>query len=212
MRFPSYLTRHLPTAAIAVTVALAALASVALAATGGASKSPQVKVKCPSMVTSGKKVTCRVLGPLPQGPAGPQGPKGSKGDKGAKGDKGPKGDTGAKGATGAAGANGTNGTNGVSGYEVVNQTFKEVFIENSGGFRGLSEVKTVSCPAGKRAIGGGTDLGTNATQNGQQRQVTVSLSAPNGTGSGWSVQLFNNSTTIDTSIDLRVYAICANAG
>lgn len=73
-------------------------------------------------------------------------------------------------------------------------------------------MKTVACPAGKRAIGGGSNLGTNATQNGQQRQVTVSLSAPNGAGTGWSVQLFNNSTTIDTSIDLQVYAICASAG
>jgi len=100
----------------------------------------------------------------------------------------------------------------VSGYEVVNQTFGGVFIENSGGMRGLSEVKTVSCPAGKRVIGGGTDLGTNAGQGGQQRQVMVSLSAPNGTGTAWSVQLFNNSTTIDTSIDLRVYAICASVG
>jgi hypothetical protein len=68
----------------------------------------------------------------------------------------------------------------------------------------------VSCPAGKRVIAGGSDLGTNATQNGQQRQVTVSLNGPNGTGTGWSVQLFNNSTSIDTSIDLRVYAICAS--
>jgi hypothetical protein len=68
----------------------------------------------------------------------------------------------------------------------------------------------VPCPAGKRAIGGGTDLGTNAAQNGQQRQVTVSLNGSNGTGTGWSVQLLNNSTSIDTSIDLRVYAICAS--
>ena len=56
-------------------------------------------------------------------------------------------------------------------------------------------------------IGGGI----NAGQNGQQRQVTVSLSAPNGTGSGWSVQLFNNSVSVDTSIDLRVYAVCVNS-
>ena len=71
-------------------------------------------------------------------------------------------------------------------------------------------MKTVSCPAGKRAIGGGSDLGSNATQNGQQRQVIVSRTAPNGTGSGWTVQLFNNSTSIDTSIDLQVYAVCAS--
>ena len=80
----------------------------------------------------------------------------------------------------------------MSGYEVVSQTFKEVFIINSGGLRGLSDVKTLDCPGGKRVIGGGSDLGTNATQNGQQRQVTVSLSGPNGDGTGWSVQLFNN--------------------
>jgi Collagen triple helix repeat (20 copies) len=176
------------------------ISAIAVAASGTAtgSKAGKVKVKCPAKVLSGKKVTCKLLGRLP---AGPQGPQGSRGPKGNKGDKGQKGDKGDKGATGAPG---------VSGYEVVNQTFKEVFIENSGSPRGLSEVKTVACPAGKRVIGGGTDLGTNPGQNGQQRQVTVSLSAPNGTGTGWSAQLFNNSTTIDTSIDLRIYAICAN--
>jgi len=78
--------------------------------------------------------------------------------------------------------------------------------------RGLSEVKTVSCPAGKRVIGGGTNLGTNATQNGQQRSVTVSLSGPNGAGTAWSVQLFNEEVSgAGTSIDLQVFAICASA-
>lgn len=176
--------------------------AITLAASGaGVSKAPKVKVKCPTNVLSGKKVTCRLFGKLPQGPKGdqgPRGPKGQKGEKGARGEAGPK---------GAAGANG------VSGYEVVNQTFKEVFIENSGGMRGLSEIKTVSCPAGKRVIGGGTDLGTNATQNGQQRSVTVSLSAPNGAGTAWSVQLFNEEVSGGgTSIDLQIFAICASSG
>jgi hypothetical protein len=185
------------------TIGVLALAAVALAAGGAtASKAPKVKVKCPTRVLNGKKVTCRLFGRLPQGPRGSQGARGPQGPKGSNGAKGPKGDTGARGATGPAG---------VSGYEVVNATFKEVFVENSGGMRGLSEVKTVSCPAGKRVIGGGTDLGTNPAQNGQQRQVTVSLSGPNGAGTGWSAQLFNNSTSIDTSIDLQVYAICANS-
>ncbi len=183
----------------AILVAVVAVTGVAVAATS--SKAGKVKVKCPTKVLSGKKVTCKLFGSLPPGPAGPKGATGPKGPTGAKGPKGDKGEKGDKGPTGAAG---------VSGYEVVSQTFKEVFIENSGGMRGLSEVKTVACPAGKRVLSGGTDLGTNATQNGQQRQVTVSLSGPNGTGTGWSVQLFNNSTTIDTSIDLRVYAICAS--
>lgn len=194
---------------LAVTAIVAALAVAAAAfAAGGAtaSKAPKVTVKCPRAVTGGgKKVTCRLFGRLPRGEQGAQGPRGQagpRGQKGEKGDKGAKGDTGPKGAAGA---------NGVSGYEIVSQTFAGVFIQNSGGFRGLSEVKTVACPGDKRAIGGGSDLGTNPAQNGQQRQVTVSLSAPNGTGTGWSVQLFNNSTSIDTSIDLRVYAICANS-
>jgi hypothetical protein len=183
---------------IAALVTVLGVAAVAMAAGGPtSSKAGKVKVKCPTRVLAGNKVTCKVFGRLPAGPQGPQGPKGSKGSKGDKGQKGEKGDRGAAGPAG------------VSGYEVVNQTFKEVFIENSGGMRGLSEVKTVNCPAGKRAISGGTSLGTNAAQNGQQRQVTVSLSAPNGTGTGWSVQLFNNSTSIDTSIDLQVYAVCA---
>lgn len=177
-----------------------AFAAIALAATGGISKAPKVKVKCPTNVLSGKKVTCRLFGKLPQGPKGDQG---QKGQKGQKGERGQRGEAGPKGATGA---------NGVSGYEIVNQTFKEVFIENSGGMRGLSEVKTVACPAGKRAIGGGSNLGTNATQNGQQRSVSVSLSAPNGAGTAWSVQLFNEEVTgTGTSIDLQVYAICARA-
>jgi hypothetical protein len=200
MRNLSISLRHAATLGLAALIAAVGVSAVAIAAGGPvtSSKAGKVKVKCPTKVLSGKKVTCKVFGRLPAGPQGPQGPKGSKG---AKGDKGQKGDKGDKGATGAAG---------VSGYEVVNQTFKEVFIENSGSPRGLSEVKTVNCPAGKRAVGGGTDLGTNAAQNGQQRQVTVSLSGPNGTGTGWSAQLFNNSTAIDTSIDLRVYAICAS--
>lgn len=202
MRNPSKLSRRLPALGAVTVMVVIAVAAVALAG-GVVSKAPKVKVRCPTQVTSGKKVTCKLLGKLPRGPEGPQGPRGSQGPKGQKG---------ANGAKGEAGARGPAGANGVSGYEVVSQTFEGVFIQNSGGFRGLSEVKTVSCPAGKRAIGGGSDLGTNAGQNGQQRQVTVSLSAPNGTGTGWSVQLFNNSTSIDTSIDLKVFAICATAG
>jgi hypothetical protein len=201
MRNSSTSLPRAPRVVVAALVAVLGVTAVAMAAGGASSsKAGKVKVKCPARVLAGQgKVTCRLFGRLPAGPQGPQGPKGAKGSKGDKGQKGEKGD---KGAAGAAG---------VSGYEVVNQTFKEVFIENSGGMRGLSEVKTVTCPTGKRAIGGGTDLGTNATQNGQQRSVSVSMSAPNGTGTGWSAQLFNNETTGGgTSIDLRVYAICAN--
>ena len=195
-------SRALVLAATAL-IAVAGVAAVAIAAVGPATSSKaRVKVKCPKRVLAGaRQVTCRVVGKLPQGPQGPAGRQGPRGQKGARGEKGP------------AGAKGAAGSPGVSGYEVVRQVFKEVFIENSGGFRGLSAVQTVACPGAKRAIGGGTDLGTNATQNGQQRSVTVSLSAPNGSGTGWSVQLFNEEVAGGgTSIDLEVYAICANVG
>jgi hypothetical protein len=204
MRIPPNGARRLTVAAVIAAVAVIGASAVAVAGpVATTSKAPKVKVKCPTRVLSGKKVTCRLFGKLPQGPKGdqgPRGPQGPRGQKGQKGDKGAKGDTGAKGPAG------------VSGYEVVNQTFKEVFIENSGGMRGLSEVKTVSCPAGKRAIGGGSNLGTNPAQNGQQRSVSVSLSGPNGSGTGWSIQLFNEEVSgSGTSIDLQVYAICASA-
>jgi hypothetical protein len=182
----------------AAAIAAAGIASIAIAA-GATTSKAKVKVKCPTRVLAGKKVTCRVLGSLPQGPQGPQGKTGAKGSRGATG------------ARGEAGPRGATGSPGISGYEVVSQTFKEVFIENSGGMRGLSAVQTVSCPGGKRVIGGGSNLGTNPAQNGQQRSVTVSLNGPNGTGTAWSVQLFNEETTGGgTSIDLQVYAICAS--
>jgi hypothetical protein len=195
-------SRALALAATAL-IAVAVVAAVAIAAVGPATSSKaRVKVKCPKLVLAGsKRVTCRIAGRLPQGPQGPAGRQGPRGQKGARGEKGP------------AGARGPAGSPGIAGYEVVSQLFKEVFIENSGGMRGLSAVQTVVCPGGKRAIGGGSDLGTNAAQNGQQRSVTVSLNGPNGTGTGWSVQLFNEETVGGgTSIDLRVYAICANVG
>jgi hypothetical protein len=95
---------------------------------------------------------------------------------------------------------------------VVNQTFSAVSVPKSEGSRGLSAVQTVLCPSGKRVIGGGSDVGSNEGQAAAQRDVTVSLTGPNGGGSGWSVQLFNASTTEDHTIDLRVFAICAKAG
>jgi hypothetical protein len=193
MRYSSSLLRRaLPAALIAVI----GVAAVAMAAGGAAtsSRAGRLTVKCPKRVLAGqRRVTCRASGNLrgPRGPRGPQGPRGPKGQRGAKGDKG---------ATGPAG---------VSGYETVSQTFKEVLVPGSETGRGLSAVETVTCPGGKRVIGGGSDLGTNPAQSSQQRLVTVSMNAPNGTGKGWSIQLFNNSNT-STSIDLEVYAVCAN--
>jgi cell division septation protein DedD len=188
----------------AVLIAVATITAVAVAS--GIATSSRVKtatIKCPRAILGGRKVTCKVLAGSLRGPEGPRGPAGAKGTTGAKGAKGSTGSTGAKGATGAAGAPG------VSGYEVVSQTFKGLPVPHSGTQRGLSEAKTVSCPSGKRVLSGGTNLGTDEGQGEQQSLVTLSMSAPNGAGTGWSAQLFNTSTSEDAAIDLRIYAVCA---
>jgi hypothetical protein len=100
----------------------------------------------------------------------------------------------------------------LTGVEVVVASYPAVFIVNSGGQRGLSEAQTATCPAGMRVIGGGFDLGTDASENGVHRQVTASASEPTADGKGWSVQLFNNGTASfqDVSIDLEVTAVCVS--
>ena len=172
--------------------------SVASAGSDSSTKRATVKVKCPN--DPSKTVVCKVRGKLPKGPKGATGSQGAKGPKGPRGEKG---DTGAQGQPGPAG---------ISGYEVVTETFPNVFAPDSNTTRGLSEFKSVSCPSGKRVISGGADLGTNAAQKGEQRQMILSASVPNGAGDAWRVQLFNNSTSFGSSIDVEVYAVCANVG
>ena len=174
-----------------------ALGAVALAAGGAHSSRAKLTIRCPRAVQSGRRVTCRVFGRMPRGPRGPQGARGARGPAGQRGKNGNRGPT---------------GPAGVSAYQVVNQTFGAVAVPKSEGSRGLSAVQTVLCPSNKRVIGGGSNLGSNDTQAAAQRDVTVSLSGPNGASTGWSVQLFNASTTEDHTIDLGIFAICAKAG
>ena len=168
--------------------------AVAIAAGGAHTSKVRIRIRCPRAVQNARKVNCRVFGRLPRGPRGPRGNRGPAGPRGKTGNRGP---------TGPAG---------VSAYQVVSQTFNAVSVPKSEGARGLSAVQTVDCPSNKRVLGGGTDLGSNEGQTAAQRDVSVSLSGPNSAGTGWSVQLFNASTTEDHSIDLKVFATCAKAG
>lgn len=208
--------------AAVTTAVVVATAAVAAGGDGGSEKlkTQKVEVKCPTDVAQGKsEVTCvfkrRVC---PQRVVTPTktivcklipGPRGARGARGARG---PAGAQGAAGAAGPAGAVGPAGAAGVSGYEVVSETFANVFVPDSNSTRGLSGVQTVTCPAGKLAVGGGADLGTNGSQNGVQRQLAISADMPTPTGDGWSAQVFNNSLSFGAAIDVRVYAICASAG
>jgi Collagen triple helix repeat (20 copies) len=136
------------------------------------------------------------------GPAGPPGKDGSPGTNGANGADGapclpsipacvgPKGDPGAP------------GTAGVSGYEIVTGT---VVIKSD---QSLTSV-TISCPAGKRVIGGGADTPSSIGLDGSSPVQP----AQNGGLYGWLIHASFPLTTPDGQTDtFPGYAICAAAG
>jgi hypothetical protein len=104
----------------------------------------------------------------------PQGPKGEKGDKGEKGEKGDA------------------GTAGVSGYEIVTRVQS---VTNSH-FNNL----TVSCPAGKKVIGGGGNVGTTAGEG-----PLVYRSFPGSNEASWTV---SSTRSPVGSWGMTGYAIC----
>jgi hypothetical protein len=135
----------------------------------------------------------------PAGPAGPQGPKGDRGDQGAQGPAGPRGDTGPRGAAGAAGVAGARGPagpqgpNGVVGWGYVTKAFTIPAKSVASG--------EVSCPDGKKAIGGGaaeaspTDIGA------------LVETAPGGAAAdGWEAKVSSG----NSSLTYYVWAICAS--
>jgi hypothetical protein len=160
------------------------LAKVALVArdakklNGHASSTNPIAGQIPVLGADGKL-------PVSIGAFGPAGPKGDKGDSGGKGDKGDRGDRGPKGDKGDV------GPAGISGYVVV-----EVSVDVSPGqFGGLP----VTCPAGKRVLGGGA--------NTARANAVISTSRPTGP-STWEVRAYNGGTTTMT---VATYAVCASA-
>jgi hypothetical protein len=115
----------------------------------------------------------------PQGIQGIQGPKGDKGDTGAQG---------------------TQGSPGVSGYEVVSNEFflPAVPANFPQQLFGLS----VSCPQGKRPMGGGVTTNFVGT-------ITESAPREPGLTPGWSGEVRREPGDRDTT--MVTYAICVNA-
>jgi hypothetical protein len=106
-----------------------------------------------------------------QGKIGPQGPKGDTGDQGVQGKigaQGPKGDTGDQGVQGKIGPQGPPG---LSGYQQVTETVTL-------GAAGTSADLFVSCPNGKKVLGGG-----QSSADGFKR-LDVWRNSPNGS-SAW---------------------------
>jgi hypothetical protein len=88
-------------------------------------------------------------GPLgPQGAKGDPGPQGPKGDQGDPGVQGPKGDQGDPGPQGQPG--------GISGYQIVTDSGL-----SGGGYVGTS----MTCPAGKKVVGGGVRGGIDVAES-----------------------------------------------
>jgi hypothetical protein len=149
----------------------------------------------------------------PAGPAGPQGnigPKGDKGDTGATGPQGPtgpvgatgsQGPTGPKGDAGAVGPAGPIGPTGISGYEVVTRT-KALRIG------GDQDDLTVTCPAGKVAIGGGGWTDNYKSAMGPSVPVSNGVIGAN-PATGWYVQLRSIDVLFQNG-NLTVSVICAN--
>jgi hypothetical protein len=148
------------------------------------------------------------------GAAGPKGDTGPKGDPGAVGPQGLKGDTGAPGVDGApgpkgdTGPTGATGANGVSGREVVSTIGTET--TGPGYF-----VATARCPAGKFAIGGGSEArGVDFDLSGSG--ITLISSAPvnfiGAPDSAWDVTYYAPSALGSDAIHQAVaYAVCADA-
>jgi hypothetical protein len=136
-------------------------------------------------------------GQLPAGAAGLAGPAGAQGLPGAAGETGA---TGAKGAEGARGPEGPQGPPGLSEIEVVTATS----VDDSDGTKSI----TVTCPAGKRAIGGGGGA-TNFTLGNPIATAGTSPSPLSGSPpNAWFASAHEVSPTSETwSVGARV--VCA---
>jgi hypothetical protein len=131
--------------------------------------------------------------PGSQGPQGAKGDTGPRGPAGPQGPKGPTGPSGPAGPTGPAGLGGAPGPPGISGWQVVTRT------ESYGA--GVDAETQVTCPAGKKPLGGGVAGGIGI--------LLVRQSAPAGAlgDEGWVAEVDN---TFNKATDVTFWVICAN--
>jgi hypothetical protein len=165
-------------------------------------------------------------GPMgPQGPAGPEGPAGPAGAIGATGPAGPAGPAGPIGPQGPAGAPGAPGlpgpqgpagpagpAGGLTGYQLVSA---DSDIVSLGANIAVVLTGSVACPSGKVPVSGGWEglNPANVSPVPASYKVTPIASQPatfsNG-DSGWMVTVRNPTATGLSSVQIRVWAVCAN--
>src|SRR5579862_8663149 len=113
--------------------------------------------------------------------------------------------TGPQGPPGQNGTNGTNGTNGVSGYEIVTKT-----LPLPGGFDdepGTGQIDDVSCPTGKKVLGGGVTVDSSGLP--LFATSVVRYSGPLSGGSGWTAFVQRTDNQSQTA-QWTLWAICAS--
>jgi hypothetical protein len=130
------------------------------------------------------------------GPPGPQGPKGDQGSQGPSGQKGPSGPKGSTGPAGPSGPAGPAGPPGLSGW-----TFVTVGVTTP---PGGAQNWVASCPAGKKALGGGATVGASASVPKDQ----IWMNGPAGQADGSAVGATNPGSS---SITVFAWAICARS-
>jgi hypothetical protein len=135
-----------------------------------------------------------------QGPAGTPGPAGPAGAAGAAGPAGPAGPAGADGAAGPAGAPG------VSGYQIVRAATAPSAAN--------SQLGVATCPAGKKAVGGGAlpvlDTGISGIVDLVAVHAEFPLTVTN-TNDSWDVQAVETQPDNLTTWHLVVWAVCVTA-
>ncbi|MEA2972482.1 MAG: hypothetical protein QOG82_940 [Actinomycetota bacterium] len=144
--------------------------------------------------------------PGPVGPQGPAGPTGATGPAGPAGPQGPAGPTGATGATGAQGPAGPAGQGGATGYEVVRTSGLSSTVD--------SKSQAATCPAGKKAVGGGGSTSFDTGISGVAESVAIHRSTPFTSISqddAWVVQAVETSPDNITTWTLSAWAVCLSA-
>lgn len=135
-----------------------------------------------------------------QGVTGPAGPAGATGPAGASGPIGPMGPAGPLGPVGPAGPAGSGG--GLSGWETISSgPFATGF-----GSSVVATIRTVPCPAGKKALGGGfaAELWSAAPVG----MYVIASQPTGGTTSGWLVNIRRPATEAE-AFNYFIWVVCA---
>jgi hypothetical protein len=131
-------------------------------------------------------------GPQPNGDPGPQGPMGEKGDPGVIG---PTGGQGIQGIQGQTGDKGNPGAGGISGYVRVVGSWTNIA-------KGTAATASATCPAGKRALGGGPETQPFFVELAIVHDLPVSEKT-------WTVRAWHLGYSLNAG-SFRVWAVCAN--